>query len=122
MNNRFIDFWHLYAPLKQYHNRYLACKKLWETMDDSTCNGILAELENQRRTEQTPAPHEKNPYFYLTDWEPRQPHWLTPRETGHLLAQHVPLAVCRNPKTNSFGTTTKAEAEQLGLEVHHLME
>jgi hypothetical protein len=35
MNNRFIDFWHLYAPPKQYHNRYLACKKLWETMGEN---------------------------------------------------------------------------------------
>ena len=121
MNNRFIDFWHLYAPPKQYHNRYLACKKLWETMDDDSCNRILAELEQQRDTGQRPVVHEKNPYFYLIDWQPQLPHWLSPKEVGYLLAQRVPLAVCRNPQNNSFGTLTQAEAERHRLEVHHLM-
>ena len=121
MKPKFIDFWHLYEPAKEYHNRYLACQKLWETMDDSVCDGILKELEHQRSTAQPPIIHEKNPYFFLLDWQPPQPHWLSPKEVGYLLAQHVTLAVCRNPRTNSFGTITKAEAEQCGLEVHHWM-
>ena len=90
-------------------------------MDEQNCELILNELERQRHAEQPSTIHEKNPYFYLIDWEPPQPHWLSPKEVGYLLAQRVPLAVCRNPQTNSFGTTTKAEAEQYGLEVHHFM-
>ena len=121
MKPEFIDFWHLYAPQKQFHNRYPACKKLWETMDEATCTGIVAELDHQRRTESIPRAHEKNPYFYLIDWQPSQPQWLMPKEVGYLLAQHIPLAVCRNPQSNSFGTVTKAEAEAYGLEVHHYM-
>ena len=121
MKERFIDFWHMYAPQKQYHNRYLACKKLWETMDDAVCEGILKELERQQRTANVPAVHEKNPYFYLIDWHKKEPQWLSPKETGYLLAQHVALAVCRNPKTNTYGVVTKTEAEQNGLEVHHFM-
>ena len=90
-------------------------------MDEASCEGILKELEHQRKTESVPSVHEKNPYFYLIDWRPPQPHWLSPNEVGHLLAQHVPLAVCRNMRTNCFGTVTKTEAEAHGLEVHHYM-
>ena len=121
MNNRFIEFWHLYAPEKQYHNRYLACKKLWESMDDKACECILRELAQKRQSESVPSTNKKNPYFYLIDWQPPQPHWLTPKEVGHLLAEHVPLAVCRNKETQRFGTVTREEAESHGLEVHHFM-
>lgn len=121
MKPNFIDFWHLYAPQKQYHNRYLACQRLWNTMDERTCELILKELEKRRATEPIPSVNEKNPYFYLIDWQPPQPHWLSPKEVGYLLAQHVALAVCRNPRTNSFGTVTRKEAEEYGLEVHHFM-
>jgi hypothetical protein len=113
----FIEFWHTYAPQKQYHNRFIACRKLWESMSDTVCAQILAELQKETGAQ----PHEKNPYFYLTDWQPPQPHWLSPREVGYLLAQHVRLAVCRNPQTNTFGTVTLSEANVHRLEVHHLM-
>ena len=116
----FLEFWHLYVPQKQYHNRYLACKRLWETMDEPVCGQIIIELKKEA-SQQPPVTHTKNPYFYLIDWEPAQPQWLSPREVGSLLAQHVPLAVCRNPKTNCFGTVTRTEAEAFGLEVHHWM-
>lgn len=121
MQDRFLDFWHLYAPKKEYHNRYLACKRLWENMDEAKRNQILQELERKRSADLTREVYEKNPYFYLIDWEPPQPHWLSPKEVGYLLAQHVALAVCRNPQTNSYGTVTKEEAEKCRLEVHHYM-
>ena len=121
MTHPFINFWRLYAPQKQFHNRYLACKRLWETMDDKACESILKELEQKRAAQPVPTVNEKNPYFFLIDWQPAQPHWLTPAETGYLMAQHVPLAVCRNPETNRFGVLTKTEAETSGLEVHHFM-
>ena len=61
--------------------------------------------------------HEKNPYFYLIDWQPPQPRWLSPKEVGSLLAQHVPLAVCRNVQANCYGTVTKEEAKMLPPQV-----
>lgn len=118
MKPPFIEFWHTYVPQKQYHNRYLACQKLWENMDETACRKILDEL---KKDSETPHPHEKNPYFFLIDWTPSQPQWLTPKEVGYLLAQHVVLAVCRNPETNTFGTVTLKEAKEHQLEVHHTM-
>ena len=65
--------------------------------------------------------NEKNPYFYLIDWQPPQADWLSPKAVAHLLAQRIPLAVCYNPQTHSFGTVTKADAELHALNVHHYM-
>ena len=60
-------------------------------------------------------------YGMPCDWEPPQAQWLSPKEVGHLLAQKIPLAVCFNPHTHSFGTVTKADAEMHNLSVHHYM-
>lgn len=121
MNTHFIDFWHLYAPQKEFHNRFIACKKLWETMDDKVCKSILKELAKERSSEMIPKAKLKNPYFFLLDWQPPQPQWLTPNEVWSLLNQHVPLAVCLNPRTGTYGTVTKEDAEQYELQVHHYM-
>ena len=118
MKPPFIEFWHAYVPQKQYHNRYLVCRKLWESMDEADCEKILKELQHDSAEHRQ---HDKNPYFYLIDWEPPQPHWLTPKEVGYLLAQHVVLAVCKNPINNTYGTVTQKEASEYQLEVHHFM-
>ncbi len=120
MENQFIDFWHLYAPQAQYHNRYLACRRLWETKSEADRALIMKELE-QRQTANPSLSNEKNPYFYLIDWQPPQADWLSPKAVAHLLAQRIPLAVCYNPQTHSFGTVTKADAELHALNVHHYM-
>ena len=117
--NAFIDFWHLYAPLQEFKNRYRACEKMWNTLDVQKRRIIMSELMDER-TDRSPPVHKKNPYFYLQDWKP-QLHWLTPAETGQLLAQHIPLAVCRNPETQRFGTVTREEADRYAMEVHHYM-
>ena len=103
MENQFIDFWHLYAPQAQYHNRYLACQRLWETKSEADRALIMKELE-QRQTANPSLSNEKNPYFYLIDWQPPQADWLS-----------------YNPQTHSFGTVTKADAELHALNVHHYM-
>jgi len=121
MKTAFIDFWHLYAPQREFKNRYLACEKVWNNMDERQRNLIFRGLEKEQAENSPPPLHKKNPYFYLIDWQSPPPHWLTPSEVGHLLAQKIPLAVCRNPTTNLFGTVTQTEAESHGLEVHHLM-
>jgi len=116
----FIDFWRRYAPVKEFANRYRACERLWLAMDEKQRTMIMRELA-EAQADRSPPTHTKNPYFYLVDWEPPQPQWLTPAQTGHLLAQGIALAVCRNPKTQLFGTVTREEAERHGLEVHHYM-
>ena len=120
MEIEFIVFWRLYAPMKKYANRYRACERLWQAKDQRSKEWIIRELEKAKAAPESGV-RTKNPYFYLIDWEPPQPHWLSPKETGHLLAAATPLAVCRNPQTNCFGTVTKEEADMFGLEVHHFM-
>ena len=120
METPFIDFWHLYAPQAQYHNRFLACRRLWTDMDETHRSLIMKELAEKQKTDH-PAPNGKNPYFFLIDWQPPQPEWLSPRQVGCLLAQHIPLAVCFNPKTNAFATVTRQDADMHGLTVHHYM-
>ena len=120
MEYKFIDFWHLYAPQKEFKNRYQCCERVWNALDERKQRLIMLQLEKDQAAD-PPDVHKKNPYFFLTDWKPPQPHWLTPAETGYLLAQHVPLAVCRNSRTQRFGTVTKEEAEIYALEVHHWM-
>lgn len=120
MEYKFIDFWHLYAPKKEFKNRYQCCEKVWTALDERKQRLIMLQLEKDHAAN-PPVLHKKNPYFFLMDWESPQPRWLTPAETGYLLAQHIPLAVCRNSKTQLFGTVTKEEAETYALEVHHWM-
>jgi len=120
MGNKFIDFWHLYAPMREFKNRYRCCEKVWNAMDEPKRRLIMRELAKER-AERSPPVRKKNPYFYLTDWQPPQPQWLSPKEVGYLMSEHVPLAVCRNPATQRFGTVTRKEAEEYGLEVHHWM-
>jgi len=120
MEYKFINFWHLYAPRKEFKNRYQCSERVWNAMDDRKRKLIMLQLEKDHAA-CPPVLHKKNPYFFLTDWEPPQPHWLSPAETGYLLAQHVPLAVCLNPKIQRFGTVTKEEAETYALEIHHWM-
>ena len=120
MKTSFKEFWRLYAPLKEFKNRYKACEKLWEAMDDRAREWIARGLEKEQ-AESPPPIHRKNPYFYLTDWEPPQPQWLAPNEVGRLLAQHIPLAVCLNAEKGIYGTVTKEEAALYELKVHHYM-
>ena len=55
MDTQFITFWHLYAPLKQFSNRYRACEQLWATKDESTREGIIRTLHKER-LERSPVP------------------------------------------------------------------
>lgn len=121
MEYKFIDFWRLYAPVREFRNRYVACLRLWDAMDEQSHRLIMEELRKEQTERSPPVVHEKNPYFYLLDWEPAQPQWLSPKEVGYLMTQHVTLAVCYNAQTQRYGTVTKKDALQFGLKVHHWM-
>ena len=73
MKEQFLAFWHLYAPLPEYHNRYLACERLWSTRDEHTRSLILHQLEQERQRLGETVTHRKNPYFFLIDWQPQPP-------------------------------------------------
>ncbi len=120
MKADFMEYWRLYAPQRQYQNRFMACRRLWDEMDDESCNAIVREL-NERHIRAPTAVNEKNPYFYLTDWQPPQPDWLTPAQAGRLLADQVPLAVAYDSHTQTYRTCTRTEAEAYRLKVHHYM-
>ena len=120
MEHLFYDFWRLYAPQPEYRNRYRACEKLWNDMEDSRRRRILYHLQTEQSPSGEPKPHTANPYFYLIRADP-QPDWLTPVQVGNALAEHVPLAVALDPTTKTYKTCTRIDADAYGLTIHHIM-
>ncbi len=120
MDNSFYDFWRLYAPLPEYRNRYRACEKLWNDMDNLRRRRIIYHLHTEQTAGGQSKNHTANPYFYLIRADP-QPQWLTPAQTGCALAQHIPLAVALDDATQTYKTCTRADAEAYGLTIHHFM-
>ena len=120
MENSFYDFWRLYAPKSEFRNRYRACEKLWNDMDDLRRRRILYHLQTEQTAAGEHQPHAANPYFYLIRADP-QPNWLTPAQVANALARHTPLAVAWDTATQTYKTCTRFEAEAYGLTIHHLM-
>ena len=120
MTHLFYDFWRMYEPLPEYRNRYRACEKLWNDMDELRRHRILYQLQAEQSSSGERKPHTANPYFYLIRADP-QPQWLTPAQTGYALAQHTPLAVALDSKTQTYKICTRADAEAYGLTIHHFM-
>ncbi|MBR4563633.1 MAG: hypothetical protein IKO26_04195 [Paludibacteraceae bacterium] len=120
MESPFYDFWRQYAPQPEYRNRYRACEKVWNAMEEPLRQRILYKL----RTEQTPSGaetvHSSNPYFYLIRADP-QPEWLSPGMVAKALAAHTPLAVALDSTTQTYKICTRQDADAYGLTVHHYM-
>ena len=66
MEYKFIDFWHLYAPQKEFKNRYQCCERVWNVLDERKQRLIMLQLEKEQ-TADPPVLHKKNPYFFLTE-------------------------------------------------------
>lgn len=120
MENSFYDFWRLYAPQPEYRNRYRACEKVWNNMDESCRQRIIYQLHREQTPDGEGKVHTANPYFYLIRADP-QPDWLTPAQVGKALADHIALAVALDPATQTYKTCTRYEAEVFALNVHHYM-
>jgi len=103
MNTDFIRFWRLYAPSRDYCNRYRACEQLWNAMDQHTRALILRQLEKEQ-AERSPPEHRKNPYFFLTDWQPPQPT----NYNGRTLRKDVRYVIAL--WNGKYGTYTEEEA------------
>ena len=48
MTHLFYDFWRMYEPLPEYRNRYQACEKLWNDMDELHRHRILYQLQTEQ--------------------------------------------------------------------------
>lgn len=79
----FKDFWASFIVPVEYENRKNACRNLWATFSDVKKNTILCELqslcEEGRTTEQ------RNPYFYLNNYEEPKPVFLRGDEGGDIV-------------------------------------
>ena len=82
MKHDFIEFWRLYAPLTEFKNRYYACEKLWNKMDERRQLLIVRGLVQENK-HTCSIIRKKNPYFFLVDWKGPNPHWLSPAETDY---------------------------------------
>ena len=97
--------------MKQKDDAYEA----WRKLNPRFKKALIAEFDKPNGLRKARAD------WQITDFAALKPQWLTPAETGHLLAEHIPLAVCRNPETQRFGTVSREEADLFALEVHHYM-
>ena len=101
----FKDFWASFIVPVEYENRKNACRNLWATFSDVKKNTILCELqslcEEGRTTEQ------RNPYFYLNNYEDPQPVFLRGDEGGDIV--HVKY-------NGTYKLCHRATMELFGLE------
>ena len=79
----FKDFWISFIVPVEYENRKNACRNLWATFSDVKKDAILCELqglcEEGRMTE------ERNPYFFLNNYEEPKPIFLRGDEGGDIV-------------------------------------
>ena len=101
----FKDFWASFIVPVEYENRKNACRNLWATFSDVKKNTILCELqslcEEGRTTEQ------RNPYFYLNNYEEPQPVFLRGDEGGDIVQVKY---------NGAYKPCTRATMELFGLE------
>ena len=101
----FKDFWASFIVPVEYENRKNACRNLWATFSDVKKNTILCELqslcEEGRTTEQ------RNPYFYLNNYEEPQPVFLRGDEGGDIVQVRY---------NGTFKLCHRATMELFGLE------
>ena len=101
----FKDFWASFIVPVEYENRKNACRNLWATFSDVKKNTILCELqslcEEGRTTEQ------RNPYFYLNNYEEPQPVFLRGDEGGDIVQVKY---------NGTYKLCTRATMELFGLE------
>ena len=79
----FKDFWASFIVPVEYENRKNACRNLWATFSDVKKNAILCGL--QSLCEEGRTTEERNPYFYLNNYEDPQPVFLRGDEGGDIV-------------------------------------
>ena len=79
----FNDFWASFIVPVEYENRKNACRNLWSNFSDVKKNAILCEL--QSLCEEGRMTEERNPYFYLNNYEEPTPEFLRGDEGGDIV-------------------------------------
>ena len=106
-NLDFMDFWFLFSAPKEMLNRESACRRLWESQTFSRAKkqAIMKELtEHQMNGTLT---EERNPYFYLNNYEEPQPVFLRGDEPGDIVQVRY---------NGAYKLCTRATMELFGLE------
>ena len=101
----FKDFWASFIVPVEYENRKNACRNLWATFSDVKKNAILCEL--QSLCEEGRTTEERNPYFYLNNYEEPHPVFLRGDETGDIVQVRY---------NGAYKLCTRATMELFGLE------
>ena len=101
----FKDFWASFIVPVEYENRKNACRNLWATFTDVKKNAILCEL--QSLCEEGRTTEERNPYFYLNNYEEPHPVFLRGDETGDIVQVRY---------NGAYKLCTRATMELFGLE------
>ena len=79
----FKDFWISFIVPVEYENRKNACRNLWATFSDVKKDAILCEL--QSLCEEGRMTEERNPYFFLNNYEEPKPVFLRGDESGDIV-------------------------------------
>lgn len=101
----FKDFWASFIVPVEYENRKNACRNLWANFSDVKKNTILCEL--QSLCEEGRTTEERNPYFYLNNYEEPQPVFLRGDEGGDIVQVKY---------NGTYKLCTRATMELFGLE------
>ena len=101
----FKDFWASFVVPVEYENRKTACRNLWATFSDVKRNAILCEL--QSLCEEGRTTEERNPYFYLNNYEEPHPVFLRGDEPGDIVQVRY---------NGAYKLCTRATMELFGLE------
>ena len=101
----FKDFWATFIVPVKYENRKYACLNLWVTFSDVKRNAIICEL--QSLCEEGRTTEERNPYFYLNNYEEPHPVFLRGDEGGDIVQVRY---------NGAYKLCSRATMELFGLE------
>ena len=103
----FMDFWFLFSAPTDMLNRENACRRLWESTTFSRAKkaAIMKELkEHQLNGTLT---EERNPYFYLNNYDEPKPTFLCGNEEGDVVQVKI---------GDRYKLVYRADMELFGLE------
>ena len=101
----FKDFWISFIVPVEYENRKNACRNLWASFSDVKKDAILCEL--QSLCEEGRLTEERNPYFFLNNYEEPKPVFLRGDEGGDIVQVRY---------NGAYKLCTRATMELFGLE------
>ena len=104
-NLDFMDFWASFIVPVEYENRKNACRNLWANFSDVKKNAILCELQCLGEEGRTTV--ERNPYFYLNNYEDPKPVFLRGDEAGDIVQVRY---------NGAYKLCTRDTMERFGLE------